>query len=72
MAKDFSLSRRLNLIPLPPLDGGKVFFYLLESLDLGLERLHLPFAAAGWVAIIGLIGYATLQDIKRLIFSALA
>jgi len=61
----------LNLIPLPPLDGCKIFFYLLESLGLGLERLHIPFAAAGWVLILGVIGYATLQDIKRLIFSAL-
>lgn len=57
----------INLLPLPPLDGGKVVLYALEKIDVGLRRLHLPLSAAGWIVILGLLGYVTVQDIIRFV-----
>ena len=57
----------LNLLPVPPLDGGKICLYLLEKLHPGLLRLHAPLALAGWLFIIGLMVYATILDFGRFI-----
>ena len=55
----------LNLLPVPPLDGGKICLYVLEKLHPGLLRLHAPLALAGWLFIIGLMAYATMLDFGR-------
>ena len=55
----------LNLLPIPPLDGGKILLYLLEKVHPALLRLHIPLAAAGWLFLIGLMVYATVLDIGR-------
>ncbi len=57
----------INMLPIPPLDGGKVVLYLLEKMHAGLARLHVPLSAAGWILVLGALAYITLQDIRRLI-----
>ena len=55
----------LNLLPLPPLDGGKIALYLLECIHPQLARLHYPLAVFGWVCLLGLMGYTTVLDIAK-------
>ncbi|MHC4656886.1 MAG: site-2 protease family protein [Planctomycetota bacterium] len=55
----------LNLLPLPPLDGGKILFCLLEKIHRSLARLRLPVMVAGWVLILSLICYVTVIDVCR-------
>ncbi len=57
----------LNLVPLPVLDGGKVFLYLLEYIHPKLSKLHYPLAIAGWVLVMGLMLYTTVIDVVKLI-----
>lgn len=56
-----------NMLPLPPLDGGKILFALLEKIYRPLQRLHLPLALTGWLLIIPLMLYVTVFDVKRLL-----
>lgn len=56
-----------NLLPLPPLDGGKLLLYGLEKINTRLVKLHLPVTVAGWVLLLGLMIYATIGDIGNLI-----
>ncbi len=56
----------LNLLPIPPLDGGKIIMGIVERICAPLRRLELPLTLAGWVALIGLMLYATALDISRL------
>ena len=55
----------LNLLPIAPLDGGKIILYLMEKIHPKLSRLHVPLAIAGWVLLIGLMAFATAFDIGR-------
>ena len=55
-----------NLLPIPPLDGGKILLYLLERIHKKLLKLHMPFAIAGWLILIGLMLYVTALDIGRI------
>lgn len=54
-----------NLVPLPPLDGGKVFFDLLERCCRPLSRLYAPTAVCGWIALAGLMIGATIHDVWK-------
>ena len=56
----------LNFVPLPVLDGGKIFLYLMEGIHPKFSKLHYPLAIAGWVLVMGLMLYATAIDIVRL------
>ena len=56
----------LNLLPIPPLDGGKIVMAIIERMCAPLRRLELPLTIAGWVALIGLMLYATALDISRI------
>ena len=56
----------LNLLPIPPLDGGKIVTGVIEKICTPLRRLELPLTIAGWVALIGLMLYATALDISRI------
>jgi regulator of sigma E protease len=58
-----------NLLPLPPLDGGKIVFFLLEALWKPFKRLQTPAAVTGWVLMLALMLYLTVQDIGRLVVS---
>ena len=55
-----------NLLPLPPLDGGKLMLDTLEYLSPRLARAYIPACVFGWVLLIGLMIYATANDIARL------
>ena len=54
-----------NLLPISPLDGGKILLYILERIHPRLSRLHVPLALAGWALLLGLMIYATALDIGR-------
>ena len=56
-----------NLLPIPPLDGGRIVLYLLEKVHAKLLRFHVPFAFAGWLLLIGLMVYVTALDIGRIL-----
>ncbi|OHD64688.1 MAG: hypothetical protein A2176_10290 [Spirochaetes bacterium RBG_13_51_14] len=55
-----------NLLPVPVLDGGKIFLFFLEKINLRFQKIYAPIMVAGWLVIIGLIIYATALDIGRL------
>jgi membrane-associated protease RseP (regulator of RpoE activity) len=55
----------LNLFPVPALDGGKILLYLLEKIHPKMLRFHLPLSIAGWLFILGLMIYVTINDIGR-------
>jgi len=55
----------LNLIPIPPLDGGKILFCLLERIHRSLFKLRIPVMVAGWVLLLALICYITVLDVCR-------
>jgi regulator of sigma E protease len=55
-----------NLLPLPPLDGGKICFFILQSIWKPMTRLHVPVAITGWVLMLVLMIYATVADVGRL------
>jgi regulator of sigma E protease len=61
----------LNLLPMLPLDGGKIVMGVIEKMCAPLRRLELPLTIAGWVALIGLMLYATALDISRIPGSAM-
>ena len=62
----------MNLLPLPALDGGRIFFLLVDSVCLLLFRRKIPekYQAAvnmvGVVALMGLMLVLTFQDVFRL------
>ena len=54
----------LNLLPLPPLDGGKILFCLLEKIYQPLTRVQMPVTLAGWAFVLGVMVHATIQDLQ--------
>jgi regulator of sigma E protease len=54
-----------NLLPILPLDGGKIVMGLLRKIYQPLRRLELPLTVGGWVLLAGLILYATAIDLAR-------
>jgi regulator of sigma E protease len=57
----------LNLIPVPPLDGGKLVLCGLESIHKSANRLQVPLSLAGLVLLLGFVGYTTILDVSRLV-----
>lgn len=55
----------LNLLPIPPLDGGKIVMGLLRKIYQPLQRLEVPLTVGGWVLLAGLMLYATALDLAR-------
>lgn len=55
----------LNFIPIPPLDGGKILFCLLEKIHRSLVKFRLPVMVTGWVLLLGLLCYVTVIDVCR-------
>jgi regulator of sigma E protease len=55
----------LNLLPMLPLDGGKIMMGLLRKIYQPLRRLEVPLTAGGWVLLAGLLLYATALDLAR-------
>ena len=54
-----------NLLPILPLDGGKIVMGLLRKIYEPLRRLELPLTVGGWVLLAGLMLYATALDLVR-------
>jgi regulator of sigma E protease len=57
----------MNLLPLPPLDGGRILFCLLEKIYRPVARAEAPLTIAGWAMVLGLMAYVTVQDVGRLL-----
>jgi regulator of sigma E protease len=55
-----------NLLPLPPLDGGRIAFAILEKIYRPLFRIQAPVALAGWLVMFALMVYATIHDLGRI------
>lgn len=55
-----------NLLPLPPLDGGKIVMCLLQKIYKPLGALEPALAVAGWALLLCLMAYATVLDVSRL------
>ena len=55
-----------NLLPILPLDGGKIVMGVLRRIYQPLRRLELPLTVGGWVLLLGLMLYATALDISRI------
>lgn len=58
----------LNLLPILPLDGGKILFCLLEKIHRSLVRLQIPLTVTGWVLLLGLLSYVTVLDMCKYVF----
>ena len=54
-----------NLIPILPLDGGKIVMSVLRKIHQPLRKLELPLTVGGWALLLGLTLYATALDISR-------
>ncbi len=59
-----------NLLPLPPLDGGKIVLDVLQRIHPKLARAYVPVYAVGWVLILALVLFATVQDVARMTAAA--
>jgi regulator of sigma E protease len=54
-----------NLLPILPLDGGRIVMGLLRKIYQPLRRLEVPLTVGGWVLLAGLALYATALDLAR-------
>ena len=57
----------LNLLPLPPLDGGRVLFCVLEKIYRPTARMEAPVTLVGWALVMVLMVYVTAQDVGRIV-----
>jgi regulator of sigma E protease len=57
----------LNLLPLPPLDGGRVLFCVLEKIYRPAARVEAPATLAGWALVMVLMVCLTIRDLGRIV-----
>jgi len=57
----------LNFLPIPVLDGGKIFLYLLEKISPKTIKAQIPATICGWVVMLIFMICITVLDIKRFI-----
>ena len=57
----------MNLLPLPPLDGGRILFCVLEKIYRPVVRAEPPLTLAGWTVVLALMVYLTVQDVGRIL-----
>ena len=62
----------LNLLPILPLDGGKIVFCLFEKIHRSLLKLRMPLTVTGWVLLLGLMSYVTVLDMCKYVFKIYA
>ena len=58
-----------NLLPFPPLDGGKILIYIIEAIRKKplKEEFELKLQMIGFLALITLSIFVTFNDVERLI-----
>lgn len=56
----------LNLLPLPPLDGGRVLFCVLEKIYRPTAKIEAPVTLVGWALVMVLMVCLTIQDVGRI------
>ena len=56
-----------NLLPIAPLDGGKIFCALLEKIHPRLARLHTGMAVVGLLLLLALMVYTTVLDVRKMV-----
>jgi regulator of sigma E protease len=56
----------LNLLPILPLDGGKIVLDVLQRLRMPVQKLYVPVALAGWLLLLGFMVYVTINDVTKL------
>ena len=62
----------MNLLPIPALDGGKIFFLLINQLSLLLFKKQIPakfenyIHVAGFILLMGLMAFVMFQDVWKL------
>lgn len=54
-----------NLLPILPLDGGKILMGVLRKIYQPLRRVEIPLTVGGWVVLLALTVYATVHDLVR-------
>jgi membrane-associated protease RseP (regulator of RpoE activity) len=54
------------VLPVLPLDGGKILFCFLEKIHHSLAKLRMPLMVTGWVLLLGLILSITVMDVCKL------
>ena len=57
----------LNLLPLPPLDGGRIMFCVLEKLYRPTARVEAPLTLIGWALVMVLMIFVTVRDVGRIV-----
>jgi regulator of sigma E protease len=57
----------LNLLPLPPLDGGRVLFCVLEKIYRPTAKVEAPVTLVGWALVMLLMVCVTVQDVGRIV-----
>ena len=62
----------MNLLPIPALDGGRIFFLAVDALSLGLFKRKVPekyqaaMNAACFILLMGVMLLVTLKDVGQL------
>jgi regulator of sigma E protease len=57
----------MNLLPLPPLDGGRILFCVLEKIYRPIARVEAPATLVGWALVMVLMICVTVQDVGRIV-----
>ena len=57
-----------NMLPILPLDGGKILFCMLEKIHRSLVKIQIPLTVTGWVLLLGLLSYVTVLDMCKYVF----
>lgn len=57
----------LNLLPIPPLDGGKLLLYILEKLNKNNVKFYAPMNMLGAIFILFVIIFTTVNDMSSII-----
>jgi regulator of sigma E protease len=60
----------MNVLPIPPLDGGRAVFIILENLfsKKRTEKLEYIFSYGGYILLFGLIIVITIKDVIRIFY----
>jgi len=57
----------MNLLPLPPLDGGRILFCVLEKIYRPIAKIEAPVTLVCWALVMVLMVCVTVQDVGRIV-----